>query len=99
VGFDKGRKVGLTGGEAALPTWARFVAWSGTSGQQPKPPEGVEAAEVCVETDLPPCPGCTATRTEYFAAGTVPAATCQPPAVEAVQNVFERIGEALGIGR
>jgi penicillin-binding protein 1B len=76
VGFDQNQPVGLTGGAAALPIWARFVAWSGTSNTVPKPPEGVVEADVCVATDRPPCPGCDATRLEWFKVGHVPEAEC-----------------------
>ena len=39
-------------------------------------PKGVVQAEVCNDTDLPPCPGCSATRMEWFSAGQVPEAEC-----------------------
>ncbi|MFN7147571.1 MAG: transglycosylase domain-containing protein, partial [Myxococcota bacterium] len=70
VGFDRGKAVGLTGGQAALPTWARFVAATGTSATVPDAPSGVEQVDVCVSTGEPPCPaGCAETRPEWFSSG------------------------------
>jgi membrane carboxypeptidase/penicillin-binding protein len=50
VGFDKGRDLGLTGGEAALPTWARFVAATGLSGASFPVPGGLEKVKVCAQS-------------------------------------------------
>jgi penicillin-binding protein 1B len=101
VGFDKGKPVGLTGSQAALPTWARFVAATGTSDTVPAAPSGLERVAVCTTTDLPPCNDCVETREEWFVAGKVPDATCGPieEAGEAVKNVWQSLGEALGIGK
>lgn len=101
VGFDRERAVNLTGSQAALPTWARFVAATGTSGSVSAPPSGVERAEVCVATDLPPCNNCEETRTEYFSAGQVPEAKCGvvEEAGETISNAFEKIGGFFGIGK
>jgi penicillin-binding protein 1B len=51
VGFDKGRDLGLTGAQAALPIWARFVAGSGRmdDGIQ-SPPKTVASVTVCTES-------------------------------------------------
>lgn len=75
VGFDKNQPVGLTGGAAALPVWARFVAGTGTSDRVPRPPDGVVAVEVCKDSDRPACGGCEL-RTEYFRVGQVPPDAC-----------------------
>lgn len=108
VGHDRNEPIGLTGSQAALPTWARFVAATGTSAAVPKAPEGVEQVEVCVATDLPPCGDCVETRPEWFTAGQVPdpkcgvlddAAEAVEDAGEAVKTGFQKIGEALGFGR
>lgn len=104
VGFDRGEKVGLTGGEAALPIWARFVGWSGTSGSAPGAPAGVVRAEVCVETGGVGCRSCETFRQEWFAAGHVPedckgeTAIGEPEAPERIRP-FQRLGELLGLGR
>ena len=57
VGYDKGKAVGLTGGQAALPTWARFVAATGTSNTLPAVPAGIAMLLAFVATTpvmLPP---------------------------------------------
>jgi penicillin-binding protein 1B len=101
VGFDRERTLGLTGSQAALPTWARFVAATGTSGTVGAVPSGVERAVVCVETDLPPCNDCEETRTEYFTSGTVPEARCGviEEAGDTLTNAFQKLGGIFGIGK
>jgi 1A family penicillin-binding protein len=101
VGFDKGKAVGLTGGQAALPAWARFVAATGTSGATPNAPAGVERVDVCVTTGEPPCGNCTERTTDWFVSGHVPDPVCGPveQAGEAVKTAWQKLGEALGIGR
>jgi membrane carboxypeptidase/penicillin-binding protein len=101
VGYDREKPVGLPGSQAALPTWARFVAATGTSNTIPAVPSGVEKAEVCVATDLPPCPDCTETRTEWFSAGRVPQATCGvlPEVGAAVKTGWQKLGDLLGMGK
>ena len=76
VGFDKGRPLGLTGGEAALPVWARFVASSGTARGRFSPPAGVEEVQWCIADTLPAVPGvdCGPTLTEWVSTGTAPVA-------------------------
>ncbi len=71
VGFDKERPLGLTGGQAAVPTWGRFVAWSGAGAEPPPPPESVEQGEVCATDGLVRC-DCEARRPEWFPVGTAP---------------------------
>ncbi len=101
VGFDKGKAVGLTGGQAALPAWARFVAATGTSDTVPDAPSGVEKVDVCVTTGEPPCPNCEQTRPEWFSSGHVPDPVCGPveAAGEALQTAFQKLGQALGFGK
>lgn len=76
VGFDDNRPLELTGAEAALPIWVRFVgAWDARGGASFTTPGGVATAAVErrvgdgdeVETEC---------REEYFLEGTVPEETC-----------------------
>lgn len=99
VGFDKPASIGLTGGQAALPTWSRFVDATGLDETAPKAPDGVVEIEVCRATGMPPCATCTETRTEWFGAESVPTPSCDPipEAVEAVKNGWERLGELFGL--
>ena len=74
VGFDKGKNLGLTGSKAALPTWSRFVSWSGTAGPEFQPPSGVVAMEFCPDDHLPagkPA-GCDGAYTEYVSEAGAP---------------------------
>lgn len=99
VGFDKNQPIGLTGSQAALPTWARFVAGTGTSGAVAGPPSSVVSAEICRETGLPPCASCVETRAEYFTAGQVPEPSCGvlEETGAAVKNGWEKIGDFFGL--
>ncbi|MFZ5477244.1 MAG: transglycosylase domain-containing protein [Myxococcota bacterium] len=101
VGFDRDKPLGLTGGQAALPVWARFVAGTGADGGASAVPAGVVAVEVCVATDLPACDDCAERRTEHFFEGHVPDATCGvvEEVGEAVKTGWEKIGEMFGIGK
>ncbi len=76
VGHDKNQPVGLTGGQAALPIWARFVASTGADRTPVAPPDSVVEATVCVATGLPPCEDCAETGTEWFPVGAVPEPDC-----------------------
>ena len=77
VGFDKGRNLGLTGSEAALPTWSRFVSWSGTAGPGSfSPPSTVVSMAFCPDDHLPAGvpPACEGTYSEYVSASAPPEA-------------------------
>jgi penicillin-binding protein 1B len=101
VGFDRDKPLGLTGAQAALPTWARFVAGTGADQAVPRMAEGLVAVDVCVTTDLPACADCPETRAEYLPAGHVPAAPCGvvEEVGEAVKTGLQKFGEILGFGR
>ncbi len=101
IGYDHPKPLGLTGGQAALPIWGRFVDAVGFDEKAKGPPAGVEQAEVCVATGLPPCADCTEKRTEWFSAGTVPAPSCGvlPEAAATVKDGWQKIGELFGLNR
>jgi penicillin-binding protein 1B len=77
VGFDQGRKVGLTGGVAALPAWARFVSGSGTAHGTFDPPSGLDEVKVCAETGGRATDRCPETTTEWFQSGHEPDQVCE----------------------
>ncbi len=79
VGFDRGKAHGLSGGQAALPAWARFLAGSGTIGAPLPSPKGLVAVELCRGTGLPPCPDCEERVTDWFRVGHEPAPSCESP--------------------
>lgn len=99
VGFDKPRSMKVTGGVAALPTWARLVDALGQDDAVAGPPAGLESVEVCVATGAPPCPSCEAKRAEWFTVGTAPPAACDPAveAVEVVKQGWQKLGELFGL--
>ncbi|MEO0605536.1 MAG: penicillin-binding transpeptidase domain-containing protein, partial [Myxococcota bacterium] len=69
VGRDKGENLGLSGGRAALPTWARYMAATGTvKGVFPRP-DGLREVEICRETSQRSRNGCDKVTTELFWAG------------------------------
>ena len=77
VGHDKGRPLGLTGSQAALPAWSRFMAGSGTVQGTFPMPDTVERGEACVGGFIEGvCQDC---RQEVFSAGWVPEVGCEEP--------------------
>jgi penicillin-binding protein 1B len=77
VGFDKGRDLGLTGAQAALPIWADFVANSGRMVPVgPPPPETVVAIPVCQDSSLFATTECPNTKDEWFSEDAERAETC-----------------------
>ncbi len=76
VGKDRA-VLDMTGGQAALPIWADFVRDVGMPRGRFTDPPGIVSKSICIATGAPPCPGCGATRTEWFAADGVPETTCE----------------------
>jgi membrane carboxypeptidase/penicillin-binding protein len=75
VGRDEGL-LGLSGSRAALPTWARFVAGSGTlRGSMPRP-DGIVDQALCAESGMPARDACPTTYDEWFIAGHLPEERC-----------------------
>jgi membrane carboxypeptidase/penicillin-binding protein len=75
VGRDEGT-LGLAGSRAALPTWARFVAATGTLGTTPPRPDGLVEVALCAESGMPARDACPLTYTDLFVEGKVPEAKC-----------------------
>jgi penicillin-binding protein 1B len=75
VGFDQGRALGLTGAEAALPAWSRFVAATGTAGPFP-PPATVERVSLCRESHDPAAHACPETYEDWASVGRPPSEAC-----------------------
>lgn len=75
VGKDEGI-LGLSGSRAALPTWARFVAASGTMRGSLPHPSGVVTLALCPESGLPVRDACPASFDEWFVEGDVPEDKC-----------------------
>lgn len=84
VGFDAGKEVGLTGGKAALPAWARFMASLGA------PRGGFALSSDLIEAEY--CAGefvdgvCEACVTELFVKGQEPQAGCAPGLLDRIMD-------------
>jgi penicillin-binding protein 1B len=78
VGVDSGASLGLTGAQAALPLWTRFIeqASAGRPIREFQPPPGVVTAKIDPETGLLVSQGCPGGIEEIFIQGTEPKATC-----------------------
>jgi len=92
VGFDRGKAHGLSGGQAALPAWSRFVVGSGTMGGRIAAPKELQQAEVCRSTGLPPCEDCEERVQDWFRVNHVPAEDCGGGR----WNLVEQLRETLG---
>lgn len=76
VGFDEQKVHGLTGAQAALPIWSRFMAGSGTTGGTWSGSDDLVAVPLCAESGLPAVTDCATVKTLWFAPGKVPAGSC-----------------------
>ena len=92
VGFDDGRSLGLSGAQAALPIFARFLGSSEMEdGPGFTPPAELELKRVNPETGLSASAYCGG-ETEYFLPGTEPAGNddCWSPVPHWLADVGER---------
>ena len=93
VGFDRGQDLGLTGGKGALPTWSRFVAWSGLSAPPVAAPEGLSMVTLCDDSGLlASCTDCLETHTEHVFEGREPECPSESPLRDAVSRMLEGLG-------
>ena len=78
VGYDDNRPLGLTGSQAALPIWTRFMkaTVSGRETEGFEAPAGVTFARIDTDTGLLARPSCPRVRTETFITGTEPRTLC-----------------------
>ena len=76
VGFDKGKNLGLTGSQAALPAWTRFVSGSGTVGDGLDAPETVTAVSLCDESGGVAVAMCTDHSSAWFSVQAAPQEPC-----------------------
>jgi len=79
VGFDDNQPVGLSGSQAAVPIWTRFMmaALSGRPNRNFTPPSGVVFVTIDRDTGKLAQPGCPRISSEAFIAGTEPAEACE----------------------
>lgn len=78
VGFDRGRPLGLTGAQAALPIWTDFMkkATAGRPRREFVRPPGLEAVEIDPRNGLRAARRCPEKMTEIFRTGQVPEKRC-----------------------
>ena len=101
VGFDRDRALGLSGGQAALPAWARFMAGTGTLSGSFTPPADVAQVSVCASSGQLPRPGCPLTTMEWFSRPPTESCTLHGGPVQqigtAAASIWDRIqGEIKG---
>ncbi|MFO7695068.1 MAG: PBP1A family penicillin-binding protein [Vicinamibacterales bacterium] len=79
VGFDDNQPVTLSGSQAALPIWTRFMmaALSGRPNVGFAPPPGIVFVTIDRDTGKLAQPGCPRVLREAFVAGTEPADACE----------------------
>jgi len=78
VGYDDNQPLGLSGSQAALPIWTRFMkdAVSGRDKQRFTPPSGVRILEIDPSTGMLAGEGCSSRQREVFRASTAPKQLC-----------------------
>jgi penicillin-binding protein 1B len=78
VGVDSGASLRLTGAQAALPIWTRFIeqASAGRPTRGFQPPPGMVTARIDPTSGLRVSAGCPGGMDEIFIQGTEPAETC-----------------------
>jgi penicillin-binding protein 1B len=78
VGYDDNRKLGLTGAQAALPIWTRFMkaAVSGRPKGSFVPPSGITTARIDPANGMIATSSCPTARQEVFLTGTEPRRLC-----------------------
>jgi penicillin-binding protein 1B len=79
VGFDDNQPVGLSGSQAAVPIWTRFMmaALSGRPNVSFAPPPGIVVVTIDRDTGKLAQPGCPRVYDEAFIAGTDPTEACE----------------------
>jgi penicillin-binding protein 1B len=78
VGFDDNRELGLSGAEAALPIWSRFMkaAIEGGDEETFAPPPGIAVVEIDPVTSKRASRGCPRRAREVFRTGSEPREVC-----------------------
>jgi penicillin-binding protein 1B len=79
VGYDRPKSIGLTGAQAALPIWTRFMqqALSDVPVSDFEPPEGVVSRRIDPASGALATWRCPESVPEWFIAGTEPTTVCQ----------------------
>ena len=79
VGFDENQPVTLSGSQAALPIWTRFMmaALAGRPNVSFEPPPGIVFVTIDRDTGKLAQPGCPRILNEAFIAGTEPTEACE----------------------
>jgi penicillin-binding protein 1B len=78
VGYDDNRPLGLTGSQAALPIWTRFMkaAVSGREKERFTAPAGIVFVDIDPANGLRAGPNCPTRQREAFRSGTQPTQAC-----------------------
>jgi penicillin-binding protein 1B len=98
VGFDDNQPIGLSGGQAAVPIWTRFMrrALAGRPNQAFEVPDGVVFEDIDKDTGQLATPNCPRVYREVFLDGHQPRESCQ---THGSNSFFSRFGSFFGLGR
>jgi len=103
VGYDGGTELNLTGSQAALPIWTRFMktalSYGTLSGEAFPVPEKIVSLQIDPVTGLLASSRCTEIRTEHYIVGTEPQETCSgdEEKFELVESELEKEKKRRGI--
>lgn len=103
VGYDDGSDLGLTGSQAALPVWTRFMKDAASrgalQGRSFPVPDEIVSFLIDPETGLLASDQCDETITEYYIMGTEPQEICsgEEEQFELVESEFEKKKERRGV--
>ncbi|HEX5214147.1 MAG TPA: PBP1A family penicillin-binding protein [Vicinamibacterales bacterium] len=100
VGFDDNQPIGLSGSQAALPIWARFMkaALAGRKSQSFTAPSGVGFVDIDRDTGQLATPNCPPSRVinEAFLAGTEPRDHCELHGGHGIAGGVKSVFSGLG---
>lgn len=103
VGYDDGTELNLTGSQAALPIWTRFMkdaaSYGALRGESFSVPPEIVSLQIDSETGLLASDRCTEVITEYYVSGTEPQETCsgEEEEFELVESEFEKEKKGRGV--
>jgi len=98
VGYDDNQPLGLSGGQAAVPIWTRFMrrALAGRPNRPFEVPDGIAFVNIDKDTGQLATPSCPRVYSEAFLVGHEPTESCQ---THGGDSVLSKIGSFFGLGR
>jgi penicillin-binding protein 1B len=98
VGYDDNQPLGLSGGQAAVPIWTRFMrrALAGRPNQPFEVPDGIAFVDIDKDTGQRATANCPRVYSEAFLVGHEPTESCQ---THGNDSLLSKIGSFFGLGR